>query len=115
MWQAWEAEADSVYEERGGVGPMTIAVAVLACLLAALSAVLWHRSAHGLLATRRRRSVLVTLKSGESFSGVLMASDAHALVLHQAQALGIGENRTNVAVDGEVVILRPDVSFIQIP
>ncbi len=94
---------------------MTVAVVVLACVLAALTAVLWYRSTHGLLATRRRRSVLVTLKSGESFSGVLMESDAQALVLHQAQALGIGENRTNVAVDGEVVILRPDVAFIQLP
>jgi small nuclear ribonucleoprotein (snRNP)-like protein len=93
----------------------TLALSLLAATVVVQAVVIWYRGTHGLLATRRRRSVLITLKSGESFSGVLMASDAQALVLHQAQALGIGENRTNVAVDGEVVILRPDVAFIQLP
>jgi small nuclear ribonucleoprotein (snRNP)-like protein len=87
----------------------------LAVSLIALAAWTWHRSTHGLIATRRHRRVLVTLKSGESFAGVLFEADYQALVLRQAEALGVGENRTNVAVDGEVVILRPDVAFIQLP
>jgi small nuclear ribonucleoprotein (snRNP)-like protein len=95
---------------------MTDAVLVIAAIAVfALTAWIGYRSTHGLIATRRHRRVLVTLKSGESFAGVLFEADHQALVLRQAEALGVGENRTNVAVDGEVVILRPDVAFIQLP
>lgn len=75
----------------------------------------WYQSTHGLLATRRRKRTVVTLKTGESFSGVLFATDREALVLRSADALGIGENRSNVAVDGEVLILRSDVAYVQLP
>ncbi len=61
---------------------------------------------------RRRRRVVVTLKSGESFAGVLVEA-REALVLRQTEALG--DNRASVPVDGEVLILRSDVSFIQVP
>jgi small nuclear ribonucleoprotein (snRNP)-like protein len=91
---------------------VALAVNLVAFALASLT---WYRSTHGIITTRRRRRVLVTLKSGESFAGVLLEVDHQALVLRQAEALGVGENRTNVAVDGEVVILRPDVAFIQLP
>lgn len=60
-----------------------------------------------------RRGCIVTLKSGEAFRGVLWARDAHVFVLRNAEALGIGEERRAVPVDGEVVILRPDVAYLQ--
>jgi hypothetical protein len=59
--------------------------------------------------------VLVTLKSGESFSGVLWEADGGALVLRETSAIGAGEKRTDLPLDGELLILLPDVAYIQRP
>jgi small nuclear ribonucleoprotein (snRNP)-like protein len=67
------------------------------------------------LKNRWRDKVLVTCKSGDTFSGVLWSSDSKALVLRSAEAIGAGENRSNLSLDGEVIILFPDVAFIQRP
>lgn len=67
------------------------------------------------LSSRLRNRVIVTLKTGDSFSGVLFSHDTKALVLREAEALGAGERRTNLALDGEIVILLPDVAYIQRP
>lgn len=58
-----------------------------------------------------RASVLVTLKSGASFGGVLYEADEHGLVLRNAQAYG----KETVSVDGEVFVLLRDVDYIQKP
>lgn len=55
------------------------------------------------------------MKTGEAFSGVLYAADSEALILRDSEALGVGERRSNLVVDGEVLILRGDVSYVQIP
>ena len=68
-----------------------------------------------LLRERLRHRVVLTTKVGESFAGVLYAADSEAVVLRQAEALGVGERGANLVVDGEVLILRADVSFIQLP
>lgn len=68
-----------------------------------------------LLRLRIRRRCIVTLKTGDAFSGVLYDADSEALVLREAEALGAGERRTNLVVDGEVLILRGDVSYVQLP
>jgi len=68
-----------------------------------------------LLRERLRHRVVVTLKTGEAFSGVLYAADAEVLILRDAEAIGVGERRSNLVVDGEVLILRGDVSYMQIP
>lgn len=68
-----------------------------------------------LLRQRLRRRVIVTLKSGESFGGVLYEADADAIVLRNAEAIGMGERQSNLAVDGEVLVLRADVSYFQLP
>lgn len=62
-----------------------------------------------------RRRCIVTLKTGDSFAGVLFDADAEALILREAEALGAGERRTNLVVDGEVLILRADVAYVQFP
>lgn len=67
------------------------------------------------LSSRLRERVIVTLKTGDSFSGILFSHDTKALVLREAEALGAGERRTNLALDGEIVILLPDVAYIQRP
>lgn len=66
-----------------------------------------------ILRNRLNRRALVTLKTSEAFSGVLYEVDAQALVLREAES--IDGTRTNIAVDGEIVILRADVAYVQLP
>lgn len=68
-----------------------------------------------LLRLRLRHRVIITLKSGEAFSGVLYEADSEAVVLRDAEALGAGERGKNLVVDGEVLILRGDVAYMQLP
>lgn len=67
------------------------------------------------LKNRWRERVVVTLKSGESFAGVLWSNDSRALVVRNASALGAGENRTDLSLDGEVIVLLADVAYLQRP
>lgn len=62
-----------------------------------------------------RESFLVTLKDGTSFSGVLYSHDDKALVLRSAEAVGAGENKTNLPLDGEIIVLLSDVAYLQRP
>jgi small nuclear ribonucleoprotein (snRNP)-like protein len=90
-------------------------VLVLVAALVALAYVTWRRSTvAGLLAERARRHVIVTLKTGAAFRGVLYATDREALVLRDAQALAYGAQRTNVPVEGEALLLRSDVDYLQV-
>jgi len=59
--------------------------------------------------------VIVTTKAGESFSGVLYSHDDKALVLRETRALGAGERSTDLPLDGELIVLLPDVAYIQRP
>ncbi len=68
-----------------------------------------------LLRARVRQRVLVTLKSGEVFTGVLFEADPHAWCLRGAAAVGAGENRTNLPVDGELIVLAADIAYCQLP
>ena len=69
------------------------------------------------LATRDRlmssmylERIVVTLTSGEGFSGLLADQDAESLLLRSAQSLPAGR-----AVDGELLIPRRDVQYVQRP
>jgi hypothetical protein len=75
--------------------------------------VLWWRSTRGLLAVRCRREVIVTLRDGASWAGVLLAADGDVLVL--ARAVMHFPDSQPVPADGEVVLLRSEVRFLQIP
>lgn len=95
---------------------MTIVLAVvLVVVLIVAAGWAWHSSTTGLLVDRRRRQVLVTLKTGEAFSGVLFAVDRDAIVLREAVAVAFGPRSENVAVDGEALILRVDIAYMQLP
>lgn len=59
-----------------------------------------------------RRRVLVNLKEGRAFSGVLWQRQADYLVLRDARLRNPGADP--LPVDGEVLIYRADVSFIQV-
>lgn len=68
-----------------------------------------------ILTSRFREHVAVTLKSGDAFAGILYSADNKALVLRQAEAVGAGENKTNLPLDGELILLLADVAWLQRP
>ena len=67
------------------------------------------------LRSRLRRRVLVTLKAGDAFDGVLVDADAQSLVLRNASQVGVVNRGTPVPVDGEVLVLLEDVAYLQLP
>lgn len=77
----------------------------LAIVAAALILVGYDR----LLRLRQRRTVIVTCKSGQSWRGVITGIDRRMVVLRNAEQLGTGP------ADGEVLIHRADIEFIQRP
>lgn len=94
---------------------IALAVLVVVSVVVAVGALVlvWYRSTHGVLATRCRREVLVTLTSGETFRGVLFDADGDALVLRSAVAVGFGGEGNLAPVQGEVVLLRSTVAYMQ--
>lgn len=65
-----------------------------------------------LLAGLYIEKVVVTLSSGETFTGLLADVDEKSLMLREAVALA-GEQRMDV--DGELLIPRADVLYLQKP
>lgn len=91
-------------------------VALALVLFALVPLLLLYRAEHGsALRSRLRSRVVVTLKSGAAFDGILFQADRSAWVLRNAHALGAGDDNGNVPVDGEVVILASDIDFAQRP
>lgn len=80
----------------------------------AVALYLHARSRDVLLAERARRQVIVTLKTTDAFRGVLYATDRETLVLREAHALAYGAKKDNVVVEGELILLRADVAYIQV-
>ena len=62
-----------------------------------------------------RQRCLVTLKDGSAFAGVLYLVHPEGIVLREASQLDAGPKREPVGVDGELLILRPDLAYIQVP
>lgn len=62
---------------------------------------------------RVRQRVIVTLKSGGAFSGVLWDWDREAFVLRAAAQLV--EGAAPISADGELVFLASDVDYLQFP
>ena len=67
------------------------------------------------LTSRFRERVVVTTKGGDSFAGILYSADDKALVLRQTSAVGVAEDKTDLPLDGELILLLADVAFIQRP
>lgn len=59
----------------------------------------------------RRFRLVVTLKDGSTWDGVLFDSDERTLLLYDATA--IQSDRSRVSADGDVLLHREDVSYIQ--
>lgn len=85
---------------------IVLAAAILAAAIVGVFA--WDR--FGVVRRRRHSPVIVTLKSGAGFKGVLVADDSRALVLGNAETVDDGRP---VPVDGEVIVPWGDVKYVQ--
>ena len=96
---------------RAVVAVLQIVVVVLVGLAAALALVRlvldWAYSWRSLVATR----VVINLKSGRGVDGFLIRKSGDLLFLKQATALEPGV--APAPIDGETVVQRQDVDFIQ--
>lgn len=91
------------------------AVIVLAVLVVVLTGTVHRVSmADRLLRERLREYVVVTLKSGEAFGGVLYGADSRSFVLRDAKALTDASARP-VPVDGELILPRDQIDYFQRP
>ncbi len=61
--------------------------------------------------SRVRRRVILTLKNGSSFRGVLFEADRDAFVLRDVEHLVVREGPS--PVDGELLVLAADVLYLQ--
>lgn len=91
-----------------------LAVAVL-LLAGATSWAAWAAAQPRVMKARMRHRVVVTLKDGGSFDGVLWETDSRVWVLRNAVALGAGDRDADVPVDGEVLVMVADVAYAQRP
>lgn len=62
-----------------------------------------------------REQVVVTLKTGESFGGVLFEHTDRDLVLRKAHGVGMAEKGENLPVDGELLLYLDDIAYVQKP
>jgi hypothetical protein len=93
---------------------IVLAAAVLAVGMVT-AALLMGRNRDRLLRERLCDKVVITLKTGPSFSGVLFKVDDRAVILRDTQALGAAHNGDHLAVDGELVLFRTDIEYLQRP
>jgi len=93
---------------------IVLAAAVLAVGLV-VAVLLARPSRDRLLRERMCDKVVVTLKTGAAFGGVLFKADDRVLVLRDTQALGAGPSGDHVVVDGELLLSRADIDFMQRP
>lgn len=61
----------------------------------------------------RARRIIVNLKSGQSLDGYLVRQAGQLLFIREAMLLGAGDNP--VPIDGEVIVERSEIEFIQSP
>jgi small nuclear ribonucleoprotein (snRNP)-like protein len=67
------------------------------------------------LTSRFRDRVVVTTKDGAAFDGILYSTDHKALVLRQASAVAAADDKSDLPLDGELILLLDDVAWIQRP
>jgi hypothetical protein len=94
---------------------LTAVVVALILLLVLLAYVAHLLTTRSVLAGALRERVLVTLKSGEGFDGVLLRADRRSWELVQARAVRAGQNGADVPVDGSLIIPADNVAYAQRP
>lgn len=65
-----------------------------------------------ILRSRVRRRAIVTLKTGESFTGTVIDADRQAVVMHGATYDTPDPRSAPIDADGEVVVLLADVAYL---
>lgn len=60
------------------------------------------------------RTVIVNLKSGTAFRGVVWRRRGPFVVLRKAELLRQAERSPATSLDGEVLVQRADIDFIQV-
>ena len=78
--------------------------------------VVWYSHATQLdriVGSHQLQRTVVTLKSGETFDGLVRDADARTLVLVKASSLAPG--RDPLPVDGSLYVDRADVAYLQRP
>lgn len=75
--------------------------------------VIVQKDQRSLLDERVLEQVVITLKTGTSFGGVLYAEDRGAVVLCNASQLKADGSK--VPADGEIILLRDTIDFVQRP
>lgn len=95
---------------------MLMATVILEALLVAglVAALARTAPADRLLRERLREDVVVTMRSGEAFRGVLFAADGRSFILRDAKALTDASARP-VPVDGELILPRDQIDYFQRP
>jgi ABC-type Fe3+-siderophore transport system permease subunit len=94
---------------------IVLAAAVLAAGLIIAALLIVGAARDRLLRERMCDKVVATLKTGAAFSGVLFKVDGQALILRDTQALGAGPGGDHLAVDGELILFRADIEYLQRP
>lgn len=94
---------------------IVLAASILAVGLVVAAALTGRPARDRLLRERMCDKVVVTLKSGSAFSGILFKVDDRTLVLRDSHALQANPGGGNVVVDGEVLLFRTDIEFMQRP
>lgn len=97
-------------------------IAILIVLCAALGGLAYlaaHqaarlRSTDALLRERLLETVVVEIKTGETFRGLLAACDDRSVVLRNAEAI-TSATASAVLVDGDLILNRSDVKWFQRP
>lgn len=92
---------------------LTSVVLALLVTLAVFVALRLRGGAERLIGERLARRVVVTQADGASFGGLVAGTDSGWLLLREAEQYGPQGSR--VAVDGELLIPRDRISFIQKP
>lgn len=92
-----------------------VLVGVAFVLLAATAGLVWWSARPRVVASRLRHRVVVTLKDGASFAGLLWEADQRVWVLRQAEALAAGDRNTDVPVDGEILLMIAEFAYVQKP
>ena len=92
---------------------LTALVVFLALVLVAAAVFAWRLSRASILSAAVRERVLVTLKSGEGFDGVLFRADRGSWELVQAKAFGVGDRGADVPVNGALLIPAENVAYAQ--
>lgn len=88
---------------------VVLATAVLVGLL------MWRaRSVDALLRGRLRHIVVVEVRTGETFRGLLAECDERTILLRNTESVGAAD-QASILVDGELMLPRDDVKWIQRP